>query len=85
MLHKSLTDESIHVDATIDVREMDCPFQMLKSKKLFSSLSSGQTLQINGGTHCFEKDILGWCERTGNFFLGKMENKGQLIIFLKKN
>ena len=76
--------KEIKADQTLDARGLGCPMPLLKAKKVFDTLSSGQVLEIAGTDPGSKNDFPNWAERTGNEYLGFVEEEGYYKFYLKK-
>ena len=76
--------ENIVADQTLDTRGMGCPLPLLKAKKAFDTLESGQVLEISGTDPGSKNDFPNWAERTGNEYLGSIDEEGYYKFYLKK-
>lgn len=75
---------SIKVDRLLDVRGLTCPQPLLRSKKAFEFLESGEVMEVHGTCPGSKSSFPQWAERTGNEFLGMVEEVGYSRFFLKK-
>ena len=76
--------KEIKADSTLDVRGLGCPMPLLKAKKAIESLASGQVLEVDGTDPGSKNDFASWAERTGNQYLGFLEESDHFRYFLKK-
>ena len=74
----------IKADETLDARGLGCPMPLLKAKKKFDELQSGQVLEIVGTDPGSKNDFPNWAERTGNEYLGFVEETDYYKFYLKK-
>jgi tRNA 2-thiouridine synthesizing protein A len=79
-----VADNGIRVSAILDTKGLSCPMPLFRTKKEISKLTSGQILQVDGTDPGSRRDISGWCERTGNLYLGEREMNSYISFFLKK-
>jgi tRNA 2-thiouridine synthesizing protein A len=79
-----IADKEILSSSVLDTKGLFCPMPLFQTKKELSKLTSGQILQIDGTDPGSRKDLSGWCERTGNKYLGEKEKSGYLSFFIKK-
>jgi len=76
--------KEIKANQTLDARGLGCPMPLLKAKKAFEPLNSGEVLEILGTDPGSKNDFPSWCERTGNEYLGFVEESDHLKFYLKK-
>lgn len=76
--------ENMKADVTTDVVYMMCPMHLLKLEEMIKTLEPGQVLEIMTDYDGALEDIPGWCERTGNEFLGIEETEDFYKFFIKK-
>ena len=76
--------KEIKADQTLDARGLGCPMPLLKAKKVFDTLASGQVLEIAGTDPGSKNDFPNWAERTGNEYLGFVEEEGYYKFYLRK-
>jgi tRNA 2-thiouridine synthesizing protein A len=74
----------IVADQILDVRGMGCPMPLLKAKKAFDGLRSGQVLEVLGTDPGSKNDFPSWAEKTGNEYLGSVDEAGYFKFYLKK-
>jgi tRNA 2-thiouridine synthesizing protein A len=76
--------KEIKADSSLDARGMGCPMPLLKAKKAFEALESGQVLEIVGTDPGSKNDFPNWAERTGNTYLGVVEESDFYRFYMKK-
>ncbi|MFC1656969.1 sulfurtransferase TusA family protein [Candidatus Moduliflexota bacterium] len=76
--------KEIKADSSLDARGMGCPMPLLKAKKAFEALESGQVLEIVGTDPGSKNDFPNWAERTGNTYLGVVEESDYYKFYMKK-
>jgi tRNA 2-thiouridine synthesizing protein A len=76
--------KEIKADESLDARGLGCPMPLLKTKKKFDGLESGQVLEIVGTDPGSKNDFPNWAERTGNEYLGVVEEADFYKFYLKK-
>ena len=76
--------KEIKADESLDARGLGCPMPLLKTKKKFDGLQSGQILEIVGTDPGSKNDFPNWAERTGNEYLGVVEEDDFYKFYLKK-
>jgi tRNA 2-thiouridine synthesizing protein A len=68
----------------LDVRGMNCPVPILRSKKAIGEIVSGQVLKVMATDPGSVKDMQAFANQTGNELLGSGESGGVYTYFLKK-
>ncbi len=76
--------ENVKADVTTDVVYMMCPMHLLKLEEMMSTLEPGQVLEIMTDYDGALEDIPGWCEKTGNEFLGIEEIENYFKFYIRK-
>ncbi len=76
--------ENVKADVTTDVVYMMCPMHLLKLEEMMRTLEPGQVLEIMTDYDGALEDIPGWCERTGNEFLGLEETDDYFKFYIRK-
>lgn len=82
MSEENLKD--VKATETLDARGLGCPMPLLKAKKVFEGLKSGEILEIVGTDPGSKNDFPSWAERTGNEYLGVVEEGEHYKFYLKK-
>lgn len=68
----------------LDVRGMNCPVPILRSKKAIGELASGQVLKVVATDPGSVKDMQAFANQTGNKLLDSGESSGVYTYFLRK-
>ena len=68
----------------LDVRGMNCPVPILRSKKAIGEIVSGQVLKVLATDPGSVKDMQAFANQTGNELLGSAEASGVYTYFLRK-
>lgn len=76
--------ENVKADVTTDVVYMMCPMHLLKLEETIKTLEPGQVLEILTDYDGALEDIPGWCERTGNEFIGIDETEDYYKFYIRK-
>lgn len=74
----------IKTDQTLDAKGLACPMPIVKTKKAVEDLLPGQVLEIQATDKGSTADLKAWAERTGNQYLGTVEEDGVLKHYLRK-
>jgi tRNA 2-thiouridine synthesizing protein A len=73
----------IKPDKTADLKGLNCPMPVLKTKKAIEALEAGQILEVEVTDPGSKSDIPAMLKRTGNELL-EMKEEGNVIKFLIK-
>jgi TusA-related sulfurtransferase len=76
--------EGIRADVTADIVYMMCPMHLLKLDEMVKDLEKGQVLEILTDYEGALEDIPGWCEKTGNEFIGLDEAEDYYKFYIRK-
>jgi len=76
--------ENVKPDVTTDIVYMMCPMHLLKLEEKMNELEDGQILEIMTDYDGALEDIPGWCEKTGNEFLGIEDSKDYYKFYIRK-
>lgn len=76
--------EHIKADVTTDIVYMMCPMHLLKLEEKIKELDKGQVLEILTDYDGALEDIPGWCEKTGNEFVGIEETEDYYKFYIRK-
>jgi tRNA 2-thiouridine synthesizing protein A len=75
----------ISVDKTLDCQGLSCPMPILKLAKEIKGMEGGQVLELLGTDPGSKTDVPGWCEKTGNEFLGLEEDGCVYKFYIRKS
>lgn len=76
--------DRIKPDVTTDIVYMMCPMHLLKLEEKMKELDKGQILEILTDYDGALEDIPGWCEKTGNEFLGVEDSDEYYKFYIRK-
>ena len=62
-------ESTMHFDAELDARGLNCPLPILRTKKKLAELSSGQVLKIEATDTSAVKDFQMFAKQTGHQLL----------------
>ena len=71
-------------DKEIDTRGLNCPLPILRAKKAFSDVQSGQVLKIVATDPGSVKDMEAFANQTGNALLASTEENKTYVFFMRK-
>ena len=74
----------MEADKVLDVKGLNCPMPVIKTKKAMDVLNSGEVLKVEATDKGSKSDIAAYASRTGNELLESKEEGGTFIFFLKK-
>lgn len=69
------------VDRELDVRGLNCPLPILRTKKALSEMSSGQILRVQATDPGAVRDFEAFARQTGNALLSSTE-QGEIFEFV---
>jgi tRNA 2-thiouridine synthesizing protein A len=72
-------------DLTLDTRGLGCPMPILKLKKTFDGLRSGQVLKMLASDPGSVADVKAWAEKTGHSLLSFGQEGAIFVFFLRKS
>jgi len=75
------TDE---IDKAIDLRGMECPLPVIKTKLALKELAEGQILQVSTTDPMSVVDLRVFCMRSGNELLDWQENDDEFEFFIRR-
>ena len=68
----------------LDCCGMQCPGPIMEVFKSVKSMADGEELEVTASDPGFARDIVSWCERTGNTLLGVEQKDGEYVATLRK-
>ena len=71
-------------DKEIDTRGLNCPLPILRTKKAFADVKSGQVLKIVATDPGAVKDFETFSKQTGHALLSQAESNGEFTFFMRK-
>lgn len=71
-------------DADLDVRGLNCPLPILKTKKQLVVMAPGQVLRVRATDPHSVVDFMVFCDKTGNEMLSRDEASGEFHFWLRK-
>ena len=74
----------MEADNNLDVKGLNCPMPVIKTKKAMDGMKSGEVLKVEATDKGSKSDIAAYANRTGNELLESKEEGGTFIFFLKK-
>jgi tRNA 2-thiouridine synthesizing protein A len=74
----------MHFDRELDVKGLNCPLPILRTKKALSEMSSGQVLHVLATDPGSVKDFQAFAKQTGNELLSNGEIDKVFEYFIKR-
>ncbi len=74
----------IKADQEIDIKGLNCPLPVLRTKRALDYLKPGQILKVMATDPGVKKDIPALLERLGDELLKTVEIDGEMIFYIKK-
>jgi len=74
----------MNFDKELDVRGLNCPLPILRSKKSLANMTSGQVLRIIATDPGAVIDFQVFSDQTGNILLSLSEVNKEFIFYIKK-
>lgn len=71
-------------DRELDVKGLNCPLPILRTKKALAEMDSGQVLRVLATDPGSQKDFPAFARQTGNELVGQKEEGGVFIYDLKR-
>jgi tRNA 2-thiouridine synthesizing protein A len=71
----------MNIDKELDVRGMNCPLPILRTKKMLNDMTTGEVLKVMATDPGSVKDFQAFCKQTGNTLLSS-ETADQVFTFL---
>jgi tRNA 2-thiouridine synthesizing protein A len=71
-------------DRELDVKGLDCPLPILRTKKALSEMASGQILRVLATDLNAAKDFQAFARQTGNLLLSKTESDQVFEFYFKR-
>jgi tRNA 2-thiouridine synthesizing protein A len=74
----------MQIDRELDVKGLNCPLPILRTKKTLSEMASGQVLHVLATDPGSVKDFQAFAKQTGNELLSNREIDNVFEYFLKR-
>ncbi|HSG23012.1 MAG TPA: sulfurtransferase TusA family protein [Azonexus sp.] len=71
-------------DRDLDVKGLNCPLPILRTKKALAEMESGQVLRVQATDSGALKDFPAFAKQTGNELVGQKEENRVFEFFLKR-
>lgn len=73
------------INNILDVRGLNCPLPILKTRKAINAMSEGQTLQVISTDVGSVKDITAFCKQTGHDLISSDEKNSEYTFVITKS
>jgi len=77
-------EQALQVDREVDVRGLNCPLPILRTKKALNDMASGQVLRIVATDPASVRDFDAFARQTGHQLLRHDEQDGVFVFLLKR-
>ena len=71
-------------DCTLDCYGLMCPMPIFKTASKIKDIEIGKVLEVVATDEGIKKDIVSWCNTTGNKLLGIEEAEGEIHVFIRR-
>jgi TusA-related sulfurtransferase len=71
-------------DYTLDCYGLMCPMPIFKTAGKIKDVEIGKVLKVVATDEGIKKDIVSWCNTTGNELLGIEEADGEVHVFIRR-
>ena len=74
----------MQIDRDLDVKGLNCPLPILRTKKALSEMEPGQVLRVLATDPGSLKDFAAFAKQTGNELVGQREENRIFEFYLKR-
>ena len=71
-------------DETLDCYGIMCPMPIFKTANKIKEIEIGKVLEVIATDEGIKKDIVSWCNTTGNELLEFKEADGEIHVFIRR-
>ncbi|MCF6157841.1 MAG: sulfurtransferase TusA family protein [wastewater metagenome] len=71
-------------DETLDCYGLMCPMPIFKTANKIKDVEIGKVLEVIATDEGIKKDILSWCNTTGNELLDIKETNEEIHVFIRR-
>jgi TusA-related sulfurtransferase len=71
-------------DETLDCYGLMCPMPIFKTSVKMKDVEIGKVLEVIATDEGIKKDIVSWCNTTGNELLDIKEEEGEIHVFIRR-
>lgn len=75
----------MNVDKELDVRGLNCPLPVLRTKKALNAIGAGQVLKVTATDPASVRDIEALARQTNNELARTTDANGEYVFFLRKH
>lgn len=75
---------NMEFDRDLDVKGLNCPLPILRTKKALAEMESGKILRVLATDPGSQKDFPAFAKQTGNELLGQKEEDRVFEFYLKR-
>ncbi|AST93197.1 sulfurtransferase TusA family protein [Sutcliffiella cohnii] len=68
----------------LDVKGLNCPMPLVKTKKALNELQSGEVLEVIATDKGAKADLTAWAKSTGNEMVDMKEENNVFTFYIKK-
>ncbi|WBL14400.1 sulfurtransferase TusA family protein [Sutcliffiella sp. NC1] len=68
----------------LDVKGLNCPMPLVKTKKALNDLQSGEVLEVIATDKGAKADLTAWAKSTGNEMVDMKEENNVFTFYIKK-
>jgi tRNA 2-thiouridine synthesizing protein A len=72
------------VDVELDVRGLNCPLPILRTKKALSAMASGQCIRVQATDPGAVADFAAFARHTGNAILSESSDNGNFVFVIRR-
>lgn len=80
-MNDETTTQTMH---ELDVKGLNCPLPILRTKKVLSTMASGQRVRVQATDPGALIDFAAFCRHTGNLMVSQAEQDGVITFVLER-
>jgi tRNA 2-thiouridine synthesizing protein A len=74
----------MEANQTLDARGLNCPLPILRTKKTLNAMRAGDTLKVVASDPGAVKDMVAFCDQTGNTLVASAQSGGDFEFVIRK-
>ncbi|HHT9104383.1 MAG TPA: sulfurtransferase TusA family protein [Candidatus Wujingus californicus] len=74
----------MNADDILDCYGLMCPMPIFRTANKIKEVGIGKVLEVIATDEGIKKDIVSWCNTTGNDLMGIEEADGEIHVFIKR-
>lgn len=82
--HNKTVSSALGNPIKVDACGLQCPGPIMKLKKVFDTADSGNIYEVSATDPGFAKDVVSWCNMTGNKLIDVTSNAGKISAIIEK-